>query len=179
MSKTIKWVKPIKANFQSDLAKGRIGELALLHATGGTLTPTDGRTGDFVITGTRIKVEVKSDGYDIDKTPNLFIEKYSYGNKPGGCYQALEHGCKYFVYIFAKSGDLFCFETRALVDRINLLHDSVNLKLTDVPNPNYTTRGLKVNRDLITDLMLEPKDIGIKYDSDKYKWYINYNRATP
>jgi hypothetical protein len=175
---TSKWKKPIP-NFQADLARGRIGELAFLHATKGTVEPTDGRTGDFIIKGTKTKIEVKSDYYDPNKTPNLFLEKYRSGNKPGGCFQALEHGCKYFLYCFVQTGTIYAFKTKELCERLDLLHDSKNLTLTSVENPNYTTRGLKVHRDLVTDLMIDLSEIGIKYDSSQYRWYIEFNKATP
>ena len=176
---SIKWMKTKNANFKTDLARGRIGELAFLHATNGTTTPTDGREGDFVITGTRTKLEVKSDYYDMDKTENFFFEVYRSGFKPGGVYQALEHGCKYFIYCFVPNGVAYCFETKKLAERLDLLHDSKNLTLTSVGNGSYTTRGLKVNRDLVTDLMIELNDIGVKYDSAKYEWYRDFNHAAP
>lgn len=166
-------------NFQTDLARGRIGELGFLHATGGTVTPTDGREGDFIITGTNIKLEVKTDNYDLDRTPNCFLEKYRSGNRLGGPWQSAEHGCKYFLYCFASHGVIFTFETKKLIERLDLLHDSKNLTLTDVQNPGYVTRGLKVNRDLITDLMLDLKDIGVTFDSKKYLEFIRYNKAMP
>jgi hypothetical protein len=173
-----KWKKPVP-NFQADLARGRIGELGFLHATKGTVEPTDGRTGDFVLTGTKIKLEVKSDYYDPSKTSNFFIEKYRSGNKPGGVWQAQEHGCKYFLYCFVKTGTIYAFNTKKLCERLDLLHDSKNLTLTSVNNPGYTTRGLKVHRDLVTDLMLNLSDIGVTFDSKEYLWYINYNKAQP
>jgi hypothetical protein len=178
MSK-IKWKKTINANFQTDLARGRIGELAFLHATNGTLNPTDGKSGDYVISGTRTKVELKSDYYNADNTENFFFEIYRSGNRPGGAHQALEHGCKYFLYCYVPNAAVFCFETKALVERLELLHDSKNITLTSVGNGSYTTRGMKVNRDLVTDLMIELSDIGVNYDSKKYEWYRDFNKSTP
>jgi hypothetical protein len=174
----MKWMKTKNANFKADLARGRIGELAFLHATSGSITPTDGREGDFIIAGTKTKLELKSDYYDMDKTENFFFEVYRSGTRPGGAFQALEHGCKYFLYCFVPNGIIFAFDTKALAARLELLHDSRNLTLTSVGNKGYTTRGLKVHRDLVTDLMLELRDIGVKYDSEQYKFYRDYNKAT-
>lgn len=173
----IKWKKTINADFKADLARGRIGELAFLHATEGTLIPTDGRTGDFMLG--KHKVEVKNDHYDMNNTENFFMEVYSSGTKPGGAYQALEHGCKYYCYIYVPNAELFIFDTKALCERLDLLHDSRNLTLTSVGNRGYTTRGLKVHRDWLMDLVIEPSTIGLKYDNSKYNWYINYNKAEP
>jgi len=173
----MKWRKTINADFKTDLARGRIGELAFLHATAGSVTPTDGREGDFVVTGTKIKLELKTDMYDMDKTENFFFEVYRSGNRPGGAFQALEHGCKYFLYCFSPNAVVYAFDTKALAERLELLHDSRNLTLTSVGNKGYTTRGLKVHRDLVTDLMLELSDIGVKYDSEQYKWFRDFNRA--
>lgn len=174
-----KWMHTINADFNADLARGRIGELSLLHATNGTLLPTDGKEGDFIVKGTRTKIELKSDNYDMDLTLNFFFEKFRSGNRPGGPWQSLEHGCKYFLYCFTKNAVVFCFETKALVERLELLHDSKNLTLTSVGNRGYTTRGLKVNRDLVADLMIELKDIGVSYDSAKYAEFRDFNRASP
>jgi hypothetical protein len=175
----IKWKKTVNANFQTDLARGRIGELAFLHATKGSVTPTDGREGDFLVKGTKTKLELKSDYYDMDKTDNFFFEVYRSGTRPGGSYQAREHGCKYFLYCFVPNGIVYCFDTKALCERLDLLHDSRNLTLTSVGNGSYTTRGLKIHRDLVTDLFIELEDIGVKYDSKEYRWYRDFNHAAP
>lgn len=171
------WTKPTP-NFQSDLARGRIGELAFIHACEGTVEPLDGREGDAKIKGTRTKLEIKSDSYNMDKTPNFFMEKYRSGNKPGGVYQSIEHGCKYYIYVYVPNSEIFIFDTRALADRLDLLHDSKNLTLTSVGNGSYTTRGLKIHRDWVTDLMLTPEQAGFTFDKDKYAWYVNFNKAS-
>jgi hypothetical protein len=175
MSKT--WTKPVP-NFQADLSRGRIGELAFIHACQGTVEPLDGREGDARVVGTRTKLEVKSDSYDMDRTTNFFMEKYRSGNRPGGVYQSLEHGCKYYIYIYVPNAEIFIFDCAALAERLDLLHDSRNLTLTSVGNGSYTTRGLKVHRDWVTDLMLNPDDLGIKFDKEKYEWYRDFNKAT-
>lgn len=170
------WTKATP-NFHKDLSVGRIGELALIHACNGTLEPTDGREGDARIVGTKNVVEIKTDSYDMDRTTNFFMEKYRSGNRPGGAWQSLEHGCKYFIYCFSQNAEIFVFNTAALVDRLNLLHDSKNLTLTSVGNGSYTTRGLKVHRDWVTDLMLDPASVGLDWDKAAYEYYINFNKA--
>lgn len=174
MSKT--WTKPTP-NFQSDLSRGRIGELAFIHACEGTVEPLDGREGDAKVTGTRTKIEVKSDSYNMDRTQNFFMEKYRSGNRSGGVFQSIEHGCKYYAYIYVPNGELFIFDCKQLADRLNILHDSKNLTLTSVGNGTYTTRGLKVHRDWLTDIMLSPEQAGFTFNKKKYEYYRDYNKA--
>lgn len=165
-------------NFAIDLSVGRIGELAFIHACQGSVEPLDGREGDCKVKGSNVKLEIKTDSYDMNKTPNLFIEKYRSAQRAGGPWQALEHGCKYYVYCFSKNAQIFVFETKKLVERMELLHDSKNLTLTSVGNGSYTTRGLKIHRDWVTDLMLSPDQIGLNFSAEKYAWYTNYNKAS-
>jgi len=171
------WTKA-KPNFQNDLARGRLGELAFIHASDGTMEPLDGKEGDVRIAGTRIKCEIKTDSWDMDVTPNAFLEKFRSGNRPGGPWQALEHGCKYFIYVYSKNAEILIFDTKQLIKRLEDLHDSRNLTLTSVGNGSYTTRGLKVHRDWVTDLMLTPEQAGFTFDKEKYEWYRDYNKAT-
>lgn len=174
-----KWMKTVNADFKTDLARGRIGELAMLHASSDTLIPLDGRKADMEIKKTGEHLEVKTDSsYSMNDTPNCFMEVYSHGNKLGGPFRSREEGCKYFAYLYAKDGAMLLFNTEELCERLELLHDSRNLTLTHVGNKNYVTRGLKIHRDWITDLLIEPKDASFKFDRESYLEFINWNRAS-
>lgn len=166
------WKKP--ANFKTDLARGRIGELAFIHASQGTLTPIDGRNGDM-ITAKGLKLEQKTDFYNMDKTENIFIEKYSYGNKLGGPFRALEDGSQFFAYVFNSHGKLFLYDTAVLVDALNRLLQ--RLDSIDVVNIRHTTKGYKVPRAWLSELEITPEEAGFKFSSEAYLWYVNYNKA--
>lgn len=136
-----------KHNFVSSLRNGKAGEAALqaLALTCNiNLTQTDGRSGDFVDADGH-KWEVKSDSYDAKKTSNFFIERYSNVSKGtnGGPYQALEHGCKYFVYFFPLNKLAYVFDTQDLVTQL----EKVSLgKPIEIHNTRHTTIGFKVLR---------------------------------
>ena len=164
-------------SFKTDLNRGRIGELAMLHASNGTLDPLDGRQADMRITKSSKTVELKTDFYDHGNTQNFFMEYGSHGKKLGGPWRSLEEGTDYFIYAFPNPGFVYIFETTVLVDRLNLLKNE--FPLTEVFNVGYTTTGYKIPRKLILDLDIEPAKVGIEVDMQKYVDFINWNKAEP
>lgn len=136
-------------SFKKSLAKGKSGE-ALLQSLWPELVPTDGRSGDFML-GTD-KVEVKSDSYDMEKTPNFFIERYSNNTKKsdGSVWQALKHECMIFVYWYPTNKTAFVF--RDIVQLMNALDAIIaDLEPIYIRNPGYYTVGYKVPRELLKD----------------------------
>ncbi len=133
--------------FSKSLKAGKAGEKAfqeLAESCGIILTQTSGRKGDFT-DETGAIWEVKSDSYDMQKTENFFIERYSNASKgtPGGPYQAQEHGCKYFVYFFPLNNIAYVFET---VDLLAQLLVTPLGNPVDIRNVGHTTIGFKVPR---------------------------------
>lgn len=92
------------------------------------------------------KVEIKTDFYDSTKTGNFFIERYSDMRvcSPGGPWQAVQHGCKYFVYHFLNCGSGWLFSTDDLVPVLDKV--IATIKPTEVKNVRWTTIGFKVPR---------------------------------
>jgi hypothetical protein len=133
-------------SFKGQLRTGQIGEVLFHLAHAGTLTRTDGRKADFLCALTGDGTELKTDSYDMEKTPFFFMERFSDAEKrsPGGPWQAASHGAKYFAYFFVTNLTFFRFETEKLVAKLDELLPS----LTPVPisNKSWTTVGYKVPR---------------------------------
>lgn len=174
MSKLV-WQKA-KANFKTDLLFGQKAEAAFLHATDGTLKQLDGRNGDFEVVASGTKLELKVDRYDHSKTPNFFVEKYSYGTKLGGAFRALEDGSELFAYYFQTPGIVYLFKTQEFVDRVTKIEQGFDL--TDVVNLRHTTQGYTMDRSLFEDLRLNLEEYGIKFDGERYRQFEGPSKAT-
>ena len=143
------------AIFKDDLAIGQASELLFFEKLFPTkLERTDGRKGDFKILSTGELLELKSDNYDFFATKNFFMERYSYGDKPGGAHQALANGVKYYCYFFPNSGHFFLFDTQLLVNYLDWRF--ANSPLIEVKNAGYITRGYKIERSLLAHLLISP-----------------------
>lgn len=110
------------------------------------------------------KIELKTDTYDIAKTPNFFMERYSDITKksPGGPWRAAEDGVDRWIYWFP-SGNVY-YEFTDLPELIKVL-DEVTEKyfMFSIRNKAWTTGGYKVPRLPLLDksLCLEVKYIPI------------------
>ncbi|MBF2056184.1 MAG: hypothetical protein IGQ45_02945 [Cyanobacterium sp. T60_A2020_053] len=122
----------------------------------------------------KIGKEEKADAYDsisgewleikVDYTtyPNHFVERYSSleDKKLGGPWQYLHRGVKYYVFFYKKLGDIYVFETQALVIRIetllknNIISDHNNGGKVEQRNAYYHTYGYKVSKKLIDDICI-------------------------
>ena len=142
------------SSFTEDLKRGHTGELKFFSLFNNKLEHIDGRIADFKIISSGELVELKSDWYDLEKTENFFIERYSYENEPGGPFQALENRIKYYVYFFPRNDQFFIFETEDLCDYLSWRmkeEDLINIK-----NENYVTRGWKIPREQLAHLLVSP-----------------------
>jgi hypothetical protein len=142
-------------DFRSQLGVGQMGEAMFFEAHAGRFVRTDGRKGDFVCSLSGDTYELKTDTWDMNKTPNMFIEHLSDEAKgtPGGPWRALQDGSKFFVYMFAPNLTYFTFETAALVARMETLLPS--LKPFPVQNKGYVTVGYRVPRASLADIYSE------------------------
>ena len=139
-------------SFRASLNLGAVGEMLYHQAHCGTLNRTNGRAGDFVNRETGDIVELKTDYYPMDKTPNFFFERFSDGDKksPGGPWQALGHGCKTFVYFFVANMTTFTFDTAQLVAHLDSIEHT--LEPFKVGNSTWTTIGYRVPREVLAPL---------------------------
>lgn len=142
--------------FNKSLKSGQAGEDEFLVLNSG-LVRADGRNFDFTVKNTDKTVELKSDYYSMEKTPNFFMERFSYDNKSGGPWQALEKGVDLFAYYYIKEKTAFWFKTKDLVDLLDRIVKSDNIKLSDVGNEKHITRGYKVPRNRLKSIYREVK----------------------
>jgi len=108
---------------------------------------------DFYCSALDKTIELKSDTYSIDKTPNFFMERYSdlARDKPGGPWRALEDKVDIFIYMFINDGIYWHFDdVPALVKRLDSIVSG--LHMTKVNNTSWTTGGYRVKRELLADL---------------------------
>lgn len=137
--------------FKSQLKQGEVGEV-LFASAHPQLMKLDGFKSDFLDQSTGLKVELKTDFYDMNKSTNFFFERWgnSEAGKPGGPWQATEHGTDTLVYFFVRNLTYFKFQLRPLVERLEVLIQGI--QPTKVPNSTYTTIGYKVPRAAVMDL---------------------------
>lgn len=104
-------------------------------------------------------VELKSDSYDMEKTPYFFIERYSdLGKKsPGSVWQSWAHKVPVFVYMFTKNNTYFEFSTKELVAFLTPIADEIEAKgkFIHIRNPAWTTAGFKLKREDVKHLYKE------------------------
>jgi hypothetical protein len=138
--------------FKTQLRVGQVGEIVFHEANCKDVIRLDGKEGDFEYRSDGSKLELKTDFWRMEDTPNMFIERYSNKEKqtPGGPYQALTHGCEWFVYFYVANLTYFKFNTQALVDRLDGLLPT--LTPTDIVNKSHVTQGYRVPREAICDL---------------------------
>jgi hypothetical protein len=136
----------MKNNFATSLAIGKQGEYWLMGVLPG-LVRLDGRKADFTLAGERL--ELKTDSYDMHKTPNLFIEQYSDTARlsPGGPWQAKQNGCTIWVYTFRANRMALVFDLELLLAYIE--NNLGNFGKRSVVNQGWITTGLLVPRDQV------------------------------
>lgn len=142
----------IKADWLTDLARGDAGEREFLqvfptYRKGDKLDMYDW---DLVSSTTGDTVELKTDYYDMSRTPNLIVERYSNEQKgtPGGPYRHSEH-LTYWVYYYRKNGTFLFYNAAQLIEKVN----SLELPLTHIQNRGYTTGVYKVPRRDVEDCL--------------------------
>ncbi len=144
-------------NFKSQLKLGSLGETLFFEANCSNLYRLDGKHGDFQCKRTKAITELKTDYWNMEATPNMFFERYSDMDKqsPGGPWQSLLHGAKYFVYFYVQNLTYFRFECEGLVAALDTIIP--DLKPTEVKNTSHITLGYRVPRDTVIHLAKEVK----------------------
>lgn len=138
-------------SFQADLKYGQEAERIFHSEYPDLLERLDGKEGDFLITATNKKIEFKVDKYCPIKYQNFIMERFRSGNKNGGPWQARDHGCTYYAYRFAKTGDTYLFNVEDLIERL----EAVEYQEFKVGNGSYDTTYYKVPRNTLADLYLD------------------------
>lgn len=146
-------------DFQTENRKGKKGEIRLLKKYPFLLfKPCIGW--DVIDTRVIKTVEIKTDFFDMYKTPNFFMERFSNDitNKPGGPWRSMVYGADVFLYQFWDSESIFLFHD--VIELVRILDTYIaqnNLEISIVPNPTYNTKGFKIPRKVLAPLYKEIK----------------------
>lgn len=138
--------------FSASLKVGQVGETLFFSANCAHLKKEDGRLRDFSYKDSGEGIELKSDCWSMKDTPNFFMERWSNVAKqsPGGPWQSLANGTKYFIYFYMANLTYFCFEVSELCRFLDANIDKLEAK--EVQNVKYTTLGYRVPRTLVEHL---------------------------
>jgi hypothetical protein len=123
-----------------------------------------GRREDFVLPlGNTL--ELKSDFYRFDATPNMFMERWYdvHKQKVGGPWATLDKGIDLFVYWYVQDGMAYWFHTDALVERLGEGIANGEFDKCQVVNKGWISEGYKVPRRAIIDVGME-----VQYDPQLY-----------
>ena len=109
----------------------------------------DGRRHDFVMHSPlgSFTVELKSDSYDMQKTPNIFMERWSVWEtkKPGGIWQAQSKDIDLYCYWYPTNKMMLTGAVNKLILNIEAMAIP-DKKLIPVFNRGFTTKGYKIER---------------------------------
>lgn len=111
------------------------------------LKKSEDRRYDF-ISGNGKTIELKTDTYDMDKTPNFFMELHSdmKVKSLGGPWRAEKDNVDYFVYYFIKNKTLFWFRVKDMFP-VLLEYIRVNKPRTKfIPNKGWNAEGYAIPR---------------------------------
>lgn len=140
-------------NFQAQLTVGSRGEELFLERYPDKLAIHPHNAYDFDCLTTGRKIELKTDTYNINKTNNFFMERYSdvHRQSPGGVWQSAEKGVDVFCYYFVRHNIWFQFND--LPELITRLEDlTARQGLVYIKNKGWVTAGYTVPRDDLADL---------------------------
>lgn len=146
-------------SFKPQLKVGEAGEKHFAERYD-NVTQTDGRLNDFIYQSPEGEktVELKTDTYSMNKTPNAFMEYYSDMDKGtlGGPWRAARDKVDYFVYYYLSDGKWFWYPTAPLVKFLDKWIKGKKHK--EVKNRSYMSCGYAVPREDMAHLEVpEPK----------------------
>lgn len=144
-------------DFEKSLKIGQKAEAEFMLLFGDKLEQLSGFIQDFKVLRTEKTLELKTDAHDPSVTPNFFIEKFSYGEEPGGPWQALKKGSDYFIFWFPITMEFYCYRTDSLVEKLEELFPKP--WLLNIRNKSHVTRGFLVRRDLLQKIRIPLENI--------------------
>ena len=142
-------------SFQESLKKGQDAEALWMELMKQKypmyqIERLDGRRHDFVMHSPlgSFTIELKSDSYDMAKTPNLFMERWSVWEtkKPGGVWQAQTKDIDLYCYWYPKNKIMLTGDVNRLI--LNIEEMKLPAKcLIPIFNRGFTTKGYKLERE--------------------------------
>lgn len=142
-------------DFKKQLTVGAKGEDLFLSLYP-EVKKADGIKFDF--TWKNKTIELKTDTYSMEDTPNFFMEHLSDAKnaaKLGGPWRALNDGVDYFVYLYQKQKKCFWFKPAPLVKFLDEHIKTLGYKV--IRNKGWSTRGYCVKREDISHLYIDIK----------------------
>ncbi len=137
--------------FEKQLTVGSEGEKLFLELHP-LLKKTDGLITDFEYNGKG--VELKTDTYSMDRTPNFFMEYVgsTENGKPGGPWRAARDNVDFFVYMFLVQRRCFWFRSKELSAFLDVY--CKHKRLVEIPNRTWVTTGYLVPRKDVEHLVV-------------------------
>ena len=141
--------------FSKQLKQGEIGEQYFIKCYH-KLNPrkSSAREVDIFINDNE-KVELKSDSYPEEKTPNFFIELIgsTKTGKLGGAHLALKNDVDYFVYHYTTDKTFYWFRPKDLVEFI----DKFGYKFVkkEIKNIGWSSIGLLIPRKELNKILIK------------------------
>jgi hypothetical protein len=142
-----------KWDFRDQLVVGSRGEELFLQHYHSPLVIYPEHRADFKRVSDGALVELKSDTYNIDKTPYFFMERWSdfHQKKPGGPWQSREKRVDVFCYLFVRHNIYYEFnDLKVLTKELDKLTDKQGMVF--VKNKGWVTAGFKVLREALKGL---------------------------
>jgi hypothetical protein len=145
-------------DFQQQMGTGDAGEkdFQTYYPEFAPIKSKDDLKFDFTLNNGH-KLELKTDTYRLDETPNFFMEYYSDSKnlKVGGPWRAYNDEIDLFVYYFVQDRTFFWFKTKELHQALENHLSLYNPKIKSVPNKGWITQGFAIPRDSLDKILLK------------------------
>lgn len=142
-------------SFQKQLKSGELGEQHFIKCYH-KLNPrkSSAREVDIFI-NENDTVELKTDSYNPEKTPNFFIELIgsSKTGKLGGAHLAKINSITYFVYHYPMDGSFYWFRPKDLADFIDENFNKYQKR--EIRNYGWTSTGILLPREEVEHLLIK------------------------
>lgn len=165
----------MRHHFAESVKKGDLGEAWFLenyHIKGLTKLDTRSLVGDYRAPDGRI-IEVKTEFYDLARTPNFFFEHYSNLEKKtmGGPWRARDQGADILVHFFFHDKVYFEFENLpALLETIDLVLLTGTQHAKHADGSQVTRKAFKEHR------VLNPSHVTTGFALPRHHFELLYTR---
>lgn len=135
---------------------------------------------DFQVVNTGELLELKTDTYNMEKTPNFFWERWSdfHNKKPGGPWQSRRNRVSRYCYMFSRHNTYFEFsDMKRLIGRLN---KAIKGKYgITVKNKGWLTVGFPLPRLDFEDLYVQHTFTHSSEDSQEYSIFSGSSFPSP
>lgn len=148
-----------KFDFKEQIKVGDRGQELFLQNYHSPLVVFPEHKADFKRVSDGKLVELKTDTYNMEKTPNFFWEYLSdiQKLKPGGPWQSRMHRVPVFCYMFVRHNVYYEFDTKELVKFLTPIAEEIHAKnkLLWIKNKGWITGGFTYPREAMKHLYTE------------------------